>query len=91
MRTLCALLLVILIPARAHAACTCSCVGGQMQAICTSTLDIRPPCLGICPIAPPAVRPIAPLGIPPIGTSSCGPEQVLNPYTHRYEWRQICH
>jgi hypothetical protein len=28
--------------------------------------------------------------IPPIGTSSCAPVQVLNPRTNQYEWRRVC-
>jgi hypothetical protein len=28
--------------------------------------------------------------VPPIGTTSCSPQQVMNPYTRQYEWRTIC-
>lgn len=75
----------------AEAACQCSCVNGQVQPICTSSIDIRPICSPrICPIVPPAVRPIATPIVPPIGTRTCRMEQVVNPYTGQYEWKQIC-
>jgi hypothetical protein len=77
--------------ASAFASCTCRCVNGSVQALCTSTLDIQPICAPqICPIVPPSISPIQPPTIPPIGTSSCAPQQVLNPYTNQYEWRRVC-
>lgn len=83
--------LMLLVPAAADASCVCRCVNGEVQAICSSTLDIEPICApAICPITPPAIRPIDPPSVPPIGTSSCRSEQVLNPSTRQYEWRQIC-
>jgi hypothetical protein len=36
-----------------HAGCTCQCVDGQMQPLCSSTLDTALPCMGIregCPL-----------------------------------------
>ncbi len=84
-------LLLLAIPTNAGAGCVCRCVNGEMQAICSSTLDIEPICApAICPITPPAIRPIDPPTVPPIGTSSCRSKQVLNPQTGRYEWQQIC-
>lgn len=75
----------------AFAACQCSCVNGQPQALCSSALDIRPFCsASICPIAPPSVAPINPVRVPPIGTTQCHMAQVLDPYTHQYVWKQIC-
>ncbi len=83
--------LILLAPAGVSAGCVCRCVNGEVQAMCSSTLDIEPICApAICPIVPPAIRPIDPPTLPPIGTSSCRSEQVLNPYTRQYEWRQIC-
>ena len=83
--------LVLLVPAAADAGCVCRCVNGEVQAVCSSSLDIEPICApAICPITPPAIRPIDPPTVPPIGTSSCRSEQVLNPYTGAYEWRQVC-
>lgn len=80
-----------LYPSPAQASCQCSCVNGQVQPVCTSSIDVRPVCSPrICPIVPPAVRPIATPVVPPVGTRSCRMEQVLNPNTGQYEWRSIC-
>jgi len=74
-----------------YANCVCRCVNGDVQAICSSTLDIEPICpANICPIVPPSIEPIQPLGIPPIGTTDCHQAQVYNPYTHQYEWKTLC-
>ena len=90
-RFLMLVILLVLAPEVARAGCVCRCVNGEVQAICSSTLDIEPVCApAICPIVPPAIRPIDPPTVPPIGTSSCRSEQVLNPSTRQYEWRQIC-
>jgi hypothetical protein len=70
----------------AQAACTCQCVNGQMQALCTSSIELPP----LCPPTPPSIAPIGTPTLPPLGTTSCGPRQVLNPYTRQYEWRTIC-
>jgi hypothetical protein len=76
----------------ANAACVCRCVNGNMEPICESAIDLQPICPPtICGIVPPSIQPIAPPILPPLGASSCGPEQVQNPYTHMYEWRTICH
>jgi hypothetical protein len=80
-----------LFPASASAMCVCRCVNGEMQPICTSTLEIPPICAPtICQIAPPSVAPIPTPMVPPIGTTECAPQQVLNPYTQQYEWKTIC-
>ena len=44
----------------------------------------------VCAMVPPAVRPIQPLALPPLGTSQCSQRQVLNPTTRQYEWRSVC-
>lgn len=77
--------------AEAMAACECTCVDGEPQAFCTSTLDVPPVCPPrVCPILPPSIRPITPPRLPPLGTTSCAPRQVYDPSTQRYEWREIC-
>jgi hypothetical protein len=74
-----------------YAACTCQCVNGEVQPLCTSSLDLPPICAPrICPLTPPAIQPIERPTLPPLGTSSCSQQQVLNPSTGRYEWRTIC-
>jgi hypothetical protein len=39
---------------------------------------------------PPSIAPIVTPMVPPIGTSQCAPQQVMNPNTGFYEWRTIC-
>jgi hypothetical protein len=73
------------------AECVCRCVNGKVQAICTSSIDLKPICAPtVCPIVPPSIRPIQSPVVPPIGTTKCRKEQVLNPKTHVYEWKTIC-
>ena len=72
----------------AQAACSCQCVGGTMQPICSNTFEIPPPCIGICPIAPPVIPPLPSLNLPPLGTSQCQYEQVWT--GTRYEFRNLC-
>ena len=84
-------LLFVSITSEVRANCICRCVNGNMQAICSSSIDIQPICPPtICQIVPPSIAPIQSPTIPPIGTTNCAPQQVLNPYTHVYEWKSIC-
>lgn len=73
-----------------QSACSCVCVDGQKQNLCTSSLDIPVPCIGICPIKPPSIAPLPKLALPPLGTTTCRQAQVYNSYTGRYEWRRVC-
>jgi hypothetical protein len=73
----------------AQAACVCRCVDGQMQPICSSTLDIAPMCMGICGAPPPSIAPIAPLGLPPLGTTDCRMAQVCSPFAG-CRWQRVC-
>jgi hypothetical protein len=76
----------------AAANCSCECVNGHTEALCTSTIDLKPLCsTNLCPLAPPSVKPLDSVALPPLGTSSCSQEQVLNPQTHLYEWQRVCH
>lgn len=75
----------------ADAACVCRCVGGEVRALCSSSIDLPPICAPqVCPITPPSVAPIQQPRVPPIGTTHCRQAQVLNPRTGHYEWREIC-
>jgi len=75
----------------AQANCMCTCVNGQPEALCSSTMDLPPICSPqICPIMSPSIAPIPQPYLPPLGTSSCYNQQVLNTYTNQYEWRQVC-
>jgi hypothetical protein len=74
-----------------YSSCRCACVNGQVQAICTSSIDLKPICSPrICPIQTPSIRPIQTPVLPPIGTSNCRKEQVYNDNTYRYEWKTVC-
>ena len=76
---------------RAQASCECRCVGGETQALCSSSIDIPPICpTTVCPIPLPSIAPIRLSGLPPLGTTQCSQQQVLNPSTHQYEWRRVC-
>ena len=73
----------------AAAACQCVCMNGNVEAVCSSSIDIEPICPPrICPIVPPSVRPIDPPRVPPVGTNRCRSEQVWN--GEEYEWVEIC-
>ena len=76
----------------AYASCQCVCMGGEVQAVCSSTLDIEPICPPrVCSITPPSVAPIQAPRVPPIGTSNCVQRQVYNDRTHQYEWKEVCY
>lgn len=75
-----------------EAACRCVCIGGELRAVCSSTLNIEPICPSrVCPIAPPSIEPIQAPRIPPLGTSDCVQRQIYNEQTGRYEWREVCY
>jgi hypothetical protein len=77
--------------AAANAECICSCVEGKNVPLCRYANELPSICPPrTCPFAPSAIRPIAPLTTPPLGASTCTQQQVLNPYTGQYEWRQVC-
>lgn len=76
----------------ALADCQCVCMSGEVQTVCSSSLDIQPICSPrVCPITPPSIEPIQQPRVPPIGTSNCIQRQVYNEYTHQYEWKEICY
>lgn len=84
--------LFLLSPHDAGADCRCACVNGEAIPLCSNALEIPPICPPrICPLVPPALQPLQPLRIPPLGTSQCRMMQVLNPWTGRYEWKDICY
>ena len=85
------LIVMLVLGANAYAECQCSCVNGQMVPLCTNAMEMRPMCPPMmCPIAPPSIAPITQPTLPPLGTSQCQNQQVVNPITNQYEWRQIC-
>jgi len=82
--------LVALVGARAEASCTCRCVDGEQQPLCSSAMEIAPICPPrICPIVAPSIAPIRPPTIPPLGTSSCRQAQVCD-FSGNCQWQQVC-
>jgi len=82
---------IILLAGEAHASCVCRCVDGEMQAICSSTIDIAPICPPTaCGMAPPSIAPIQRMQMAPLGTQQCSQRQVWDPATRRYQWQRMC-
>lgn len=76
----------------ALADCQCVCMNGEVQAICSNSIDMQPICAPrVCPITPPSIEPIQSPRVPPIGTSNCSEQQVYNEYSHNYVWKEICY
>lgn len=80
----------IIFPKDIEAACRCVCVDGKKQNLCSSSLDIKRSCFGLCPLKTPSLKPLTPLGIKPLGTTSCTMKQVWNSWTNSYQWQKIC-
>ena len=76
----------------AWAKCTCVCMNGKNQPVCTSALDLLPNCPPkVCPIKSSSTKTIKPPTMSPIVTKKCWMEQVYNPDTQRYELKKVCH
>lgn len=85
------MLVFAILAGNAWAGCICRCANGENIPICSSSTDMAPICPPrVCPIAPPSVEPIQAPRVPPIGTNNCTQQQVLNPYTGKYEWKTVC-
>jgi hypothetical protein len=90
-RLILAVVFSIVLAVGAEGSCACQCVDGEMQPLCTSSIDVPPICaMTVCSLAPPSVAPIQPMPLPPLGTSECAQHQVFNPAIRRYEWRTVC-
>jgi hypothetical protein len=73
-----------------NASCICQCVNGEMQPLCSSSIDLPPICPPtVCSIAPPTVAPINPPTLPPLGTSECHQAQVCDQFGN-CQWQQVC-
>jgi len=78
-------------PLPVHAKCRCECVDGKVTTLCERSNEIAPRCPSrICRTSPPAVRPIKPPRIPPLGVEECRRERVYDPTVRRYEWKEVC-
>jgi hypothetical protein len=78
------------LPKNVEAACRCVCVDGKYQNLCSSTMDLKKNCFGLCPLTPPSLKPLTPLGTRPLGTTSCTMKQVWNSWTNSYQWQKVC-
>ena len=91
MRVLLAVVFDLALITQARASCECACVGGRMQPVCSSSIDLPPLCPPtLCALPPPSIAPLPEARLPPLGTSRCSQRQVLNPQTQQYEWRSLC-
>jgi len=79
MKIIVAALVLCALSSQVQAGCTCQCVNGQMQPLCSSALDIAPPCIGICGPVAPSIAPINPPTIPPLGHHIVPPSTNLRP------------
>ena len=89
---LAALAFILLAPlGDVSAACSCRCVDGKAQAVCSSSTDIPPLCQSTdCGIAPPPKTPYDVREPAPIVKPGCETKQVYDPQTRTYAWEQIC-
>jgi hypothetical protein len=74
-----------------YAGCDCTCVNGEVRAICSSALDVETICTPYrCPVVPPSIEPIQQPRVQSIGTSTCDQRQIYNEVTRQPEWREVC-
>ncbi len=82
----------VLVPRLGGASCVCQCVNGEVEAICSSAIEVPPVCAPrVCPIVPPKVEPITPPTVPPVGTSRCQMVQVYDEEAREYVWKKVCY
>ena len=82
--------LLFMIASQAQADCICECVNGQMQPLCSSSIDLPPICPPtICPLDTPSIAPLPSLRLPPLGATSCRPARVCDPFGN-CRWQEVC-
>ncbi|MGU3540673.1 hypothetical protein [Methylobacterium sp. A54F] len=83
MRPLLLAALLALLPTASYAGCACTCVEGEMRAVCSSPVDMAPVCTRLCPSAlslgSVAAEPITLPGAPPRPIVSGPPLEDANP------------
>jgi len=89
-RMILAFVIVAGLAGTARAKCTCQCVNGQMQPLCTDPLESKPLCpAAVCPLNVPLARPFKVPSTPPFGATAC--EQALVCSTSGdCRWREVC-
>jgi hypothetical protein len=92
--TLLAAMMVASFSTYASAACRCSCVNGQIEAVCSVPSDLPPVCAPrACTVKPMRASLIADKTPRPGTTNAtrlCHETQVLNPQTGAYISKQVC-
>jgi hypothetical protein len=70
--------------------CSCECVNGTYQAICSGYTAVLPVCeYRVCVAPTPGYSPNR-FTAPPPGTTNCEQEQVYNAKKYRYEFKTVC-
>ncbi|MEX2650369.1 MAG: hypothetical protein WD673_15280 [Alphaproteobacteria bacterium] len=83
-------LLVAADPARAD--CTCVCMNGTNQPLCTNTLEVAPYCPPIiCPFDSPNATSGTAHRTEKFGATNCYPQLVFDSWTNQYAWQQVCY
>ena len=88
-----AALMVASLSSYATAACKCSCVNGQIEAVCQLQTDLPPVCAPrTCTVKPLRAALIAAdkSPAPTPAARQCHETQVLNPQTGAYVSKQVC-
>ena len=86
-------LMVASLSSYASAACKCSCVEGQIEAVCSLPTELPPVCAPrACTVKPSRAALIAADKSPSATPASrqCHETQVLNPQTGAYVSKQVC-
>ena|GEM_PF-2469227 len=90
-----AAIVVASLPTYASATCKCSCVNGQIEAVCRSQTDLPPVCAPrTCTAKSDRGSLVADkslvAGKSPVGTRQCRETLVPNPQTGAYITKQVC-
>ncbi len=75
----------------ASAACRCSCVNGQIEAVCALPSDLPPVCAPrACTVKQPSATLVNQSRVASNTTKQCHETLVLNPQTGSYLSKQVC-
>ena len=89
--TLLAALVIASLSTQASAACKCSCVNAQIEAVCTSQTDLPPVCAPrTCTAKPLHAALVNESSVASSSTKQCHETQMLNPQTGAYVSKQVC-
>jgi hypothetical protein len=76
--------------ATAQAKCTCQCVNGAMQPLCTNPLEAKPLCPPtVCPLDVPIGSTFKVPSVPPFGATVCEQARVCNT-SGDCRWKEVC-